>query len=85
MLLSPRQGAARLEIARCPTEGCLSIRLDKPFQSLCCGDSCGTAQERGPEPSYLGRHQAPRAPLSPQGYKAERGAGRHGGRGSCSL
>lgn len=30
-------------------------------------------------------HKAPRAPLSPPGHKAERRAGRHGGRGSCSL
>lgn len=45
MLLSPRPHA------RCPTGGCLSIGLNKPFQSLCCGDSCGTAQERGPKPS----------------------------------
>lgn len=48
VLLPPRHGTARLEIALCSTEGCLSIQLNKPFQSLCCGDSCGTAQGTGP-------------------------------------
>lgn len=73
MLLSPHHGAARLEIARCPTEGCLSIQLNKPFQSLCCGDSCGTAQERGPEPSC---HPVP--PFHPKVIKQSAGQARTG-------
>lgn len=79
VLLSPGHGAARLEIARCPAEGRLSLQLNEPFQSECCGDSYGCTGKR--TQAIL----SPRAPLSPQSCKAERGAGTHGGRGSCSL
>ena len=42
---------------------------------------CGKSR---PETRILGAPGTP-CPLSPRGYKVERGAGGHGGRGSCSL
>lgn len=85
VLLSPLHRAARLGIARCPTEGCLSIPLNKAFQSLCCGDSCGTAQERGPKPSYHPvPHFHPRV-IKPSAGQAGTGAEAAGPCEICSI
>lgn len=75
MLPSLRHGAARLEIAWHPIEGCCSIWPDRPFQCLCRGGNRGTVREERTRGLHLGgggtRHPMP--PFHPEVTKQSAG------------